>query len=382
MNQVLIISDYFYPHWTGVSKSIFNLVKALRAEFEFTVLTVRHESKLPAQERIAGARVLRSPPFFSFSRAKYSLSLLFRAYNQIKQHQVVLVNSPCTNVLPIAILTKLLGKKLIIFHQGDLILTKGLINQMIERAFDFCTVTSLSLADKVGSYTLDYAQHSRVLRYFLDKFEAVIWPLPEFKKDSEQLTDEDSVSTKIKSLKDKQTVFGFAGRFVHEKGFDVLFKAIASSALDERNYHFVFAGETDVGYEQTYQKSLPSLEQIKDKVSFMGLLSGSELNSFYREIDCFVLSSRSECFALVQPEAMAQKTPVIAPDIPGARQVVKKTSYGWLFEAENAQSLAQTLIEADQNLSSIKANYHQVQKLFDYDKLSQKAAEFIFSSFP
>ncbi len=379
MNQVLIVSDYFYPHWTGVSKSIFNLVKALSSEFKFTVLTVQHQSNLPTKESIAGAKVLRSAPLFSFSRAKYSLSLLFKAFKQIRQQQVVLINSPCTNVLPIAILAKLFGKKLIIFHQGDLILTSGLMNRIIEKAFDISTILSLALADKVGSYTLDYAQHSRILKYYLDKFEPVIWPLPDFDRDvkPKQPAQDDSLSKKIKALKTKKTVFGFAGRFVQEKGFDILFKAIANPVLADKNFHFVFAGETDVGYEHTYQENLPSLNQIKDQVSFLGLLSGQELTSFYREIDCFVLSSRSECFALVQPEAMAQETPVIAPNIPGARQVVEKTNYGWLFESENARSLAQTLIKAEQNLSTVKANYHQVQQLFNYEQLSQKAAKFI-----
>ncbi|MEA2056883.1 MAG: glycosyltransferase [Patescibacteria group bacterium] len=378
--KVLIVTDFFYPHWTGVSKSIFNATQALSAEFDFTVLTVRYKKDLSSTENLNGVKVIRTNPLFSFSRAKYSLALVFQAISLIKNNQTVVINSPCTNVLLIAILTKLFNKKLLVFHQGDLILPQGFVNRLIEKVFDFCTRLSCTLADKVSTYTNDYAQHSRVLKSFLAKLEPIIWPLPEFKKSN--LTKQHILKTKVsvqmqKIKKNKVTVFGFAGRFVEEKGFDVLFKAIAQPELSQKNYHFVFAGETDVGYEQTFTKNLPRINEIKNRVTFLGLLSGDELLSFYQSIDCFILCSRSECFALVQPESMVQKKPVIAPDIPGARQVVKQTKFGWLFKSQDEKNLAKTIIKAAENLSSVQSNYCLVKKMFNYEKLSQKAEDFI-----
>lgn len=378
--KVLIVTDFFHPHWTGVSKSIFNATQALSAEFDFTVLTVRYKKELSFFENLSGVKVIRTIPFFSFSRAKYSLALVFRAIKLIRGSQVVMINSPCSNVLPIAVLSKLLRKKLLIFHQGDLILPHGLVNGLIEKIFDLCTRLSCILADKVSTYTKDYALHSRVLKPFLKKFEPIIWPLPEFKKSNliHQKPVASKISIKLQKLKkNKTTIFGFAGRFVEEKGFDVLFKAIAQLDLKQKKIHFVFAGETDVKYEHTFTKNLPKLSQIKDRITFLGLLSGEELCSFYQSIDCFILSSRSECFALVQPESMAQKKPVIAPNIPGARQVVKQTRFGWLFESEDEKSLARAICKAKENLDSVQANYYQVEKMFDYEKLSQKAGDFI-----
>jgi len=376
--RILIITDYFYPHWTGISKSIFNLAQALADQLPVKALTVKHQPDLPAQETVSGVEIFRAKPAAVVSRTKLSVSLPILAVSHVKNSDVVVVNSPCTYIFPVSILAKLMGKKLIIFHQGDLILNRGLFNCLLEWMFDGFTWIGCWLADKVGTYTRDYAQHSRILRFFLTKFEPVVLPHPDFKSDpansAGQLTKTGRTITDLKQ-RDK-FVFGFAGRFVREKGFDVLFQAI-KLLPEQANLHFVFAGETDVSYEQTFERNLPSLDQIKSQVSFLGLLSGPELHDFYQEIDCFVLSSRSECFGLVQPEAMAQHTPVLASDVPGARQVVLQTDYGLLFANEDEQDLADKLLLMSELLPKLETQYSQVEDYFDYQRRTEQAKRFL-----
>jgi len=57
-----------------------------------------------------------------------------------------------------------------------------------------------------------------------------------------------------------------------------------------------------------------------------------------------VLPSQSECFGLVQPEAMLCGTPVVATDIPGARVPVRETGMGTLVPAGDAESLAAAIV--------------------------------------
>jgi SAM-dependent methyltransferase len=52
------------------------------------------------------------------------------------------------------------------------------------------------------------------------------------------------------------------------------------------------------------------------------------------------LPSRSDCFELVQAEAMLCGTPVVASDIPGAREAVRRTGMGRLVAAEDPAALA------------------------------------------
>lgn len=373
--KVLVVTDYFYPHWTGISKSLVYLIESFHKKFDFSVLTTRYDRNLKKVEWFDNVRVMRSNYLFSFSRAKYSLMILFKFILEVIDNDVVLINSPFTNILPIALLTKLFGKKLVIFHQGDLILPKGFINKAIEKIFDISTKISFRLSDKISTYTIDYAQNSRVMKSFIHKVEPSIIPIPDdfnlFVQDDnrDQFID---VRNKIKSLKNKNNiVIGFAGRFVEEKGFDVLFKAISKLVKGHKNnIKFVFAGETEMPYEDFLGENKLLWNKAKKHIILLGLLDNKALQEFYENIDILVVPSRSECFGLVQAEAILQGIPVVMSNIPGARDLVKKTGMGVLFESENHNDLADKLLEVINNEDIVNDRTKKnVKKYFDKKKL-------------
>lgn len=361
--KVLAISDFFYPHWTGLSKSVFHLFSALSAQFDIEVLTVKHQAKLKKRESINGFWIQRSRPAVQFSRAFYSPAIIARAWKKAKKVDIVFINSPCTNVLPLAIIAKLQRKKLVIFHQGDLRLPEGIMNRIIEFVFTSMTLIAFSMADRLSTYTKDYAESSSVLRYYLYKTMPVILPIPGIPR-----------KKKILSAKHAPKI-GFAGRFVEEKGFDILFQAIPDIIEQFPNARFVFAGQTKMQYEQFYDKHLSEIKKVKSYIDFLGLLSEKELPDFYASLDLFVMPSRSECFGLVQAEAMLQGTPVITSDIPGARVLIKKTKFGYLFESENPAELADAIIKALKQKDELLKKEADAKSFLDYDTLVEKSAK-------
>ncbi len=103
--------------------------------------------------------------------------------------------------------------------------------------------------------------------------------------------------------------FGFAGRLVEEKGVDVLLKAVKLLARERSDFQVLLAGES-MDYEVEYRRLIDQLSRsCKDQVSFLGLLSANELSNFYQSLDWLILPSRSECFGLVQAEAMSFDKP-------------------------------------------------------------------------
>lgn len=373
--KILIISDYFYPHWTGISKSIYNLTLSLKDKFDFTVLTVRFKKSLKKHENLGGVNIIRCDYLFPLSRAKYSLSLIFAFLKIVKDYNVVFLNSPLSNIFPLSLITKIFGKKLFIFHQGDLILTKGIGNWVIERIFDISTFISFLLADKVSTYTKDYAVHSRVLKHFLKKFTPLIMPIV-LSQQSNPMKDE--IVKKLKELKKKKKIlFGFGGRFVEEKGFDILFNAIPKVVKEIPQAHFIFAGETKISYEKTFYNLKKNILNLKSHLTFLGLLNDSQLINFYRLIDFIVIPSRSDCFNLLQAEAMLCKKPSIVADIPGVSYLVKKSGFGFVFKRENADELAQKLVQATKIKEKLLTNYSKLLKILDY-KNNVKEAERYF----
>lgn len=351
-HKLLIVSDYFYPHWTGISKSFYYLIQAIDKEIDCTVLTVNFNRKLPAEEKLFNTNIIRLSPTLSLSRSKYSILMIWRFLFLIKKYDTVLINSPSAHILPLAIITKIFRKKLLIFHQGDLILPKGVTNRIIEIIFDINSLISFSLADKVSTYTKDYAENSRILKHFLNKFTHLIFPI--------------LIETKtLKKKREKNIKFGFAGRFVEEKGFDILLEAIPLIIGKFPNSKFYYAGEIKMEYEDFFNKNIELFKKVEKYIIMLGLLDDEQMIDFYSLIDYIVVPSRSDCFNLVQAEAMKSGVPSIASDIPGLRVLVQKTGFGSLFENENNQALFNTVVEAIENRDLILSRYQEVKKILN-----------------
>lgn len=370
--HLLLVSDYYYPHWTGISKSVHRFVNSFDDTFQISVLTVAHDPDLPAEEQDGDSVIVRAAPTVRLSRGFVSIPLLKQFVSLARQSDVVLVNSPSAHILPVALLTKLLRKRLVVFHQGDLILPLGWKNRVIEGVFDVSSYVALRLAERVATYTEDYAQNSRVLRPFLRKFLPVVMPLPETLPPAG-----DGSTTRSRVPESARVLFGFAGRFVEEKGFDILFDAIPLVTERIPGAHFVFAGETNMAYEDFFASNRDRLRRVQNDITFLGLLDDVGMADFYSALDFIVIPSRSDCFNLVQAEAMQRGKPSIVADIPGARAMVNKTGFGLTFESGNAQALADQLVEAARRQDGFADSYPNVVNFLDDAKNAQQTLRFI-----
>src|SRR5438045_4108480 len=92
--QLLLVTDFFYPHWTGISKSVFSLAKALQETCAITVLTVRFDKRLSKTEQIEKIKVIRSNYSFTLSRSKYSFTIIKDFLHELRKTDIVFVNSP------------------------------------------------------------------------------------------------------------------------------------------------------------------------------------------------------------------------------------------------------------------------------------------------
>lgn len=378
MKKVTIVSDFYIPHWTGISKSIAYIAEAIKEDFTTTVLTVQFDSELALKEKKDGLEIVRRPYSFSLSRAKFSFSLIFYFLKEINKTDIVLVNSPSIHVLAISLITKLFGKKLLIFHQGDLILPKGMVNYFIEFFFNLASLISFALAKQLATYTSDYALNSRLLKKFPKKTLSFIPPLPYFSQANKQEDLDIEIKKKLLKIKEeKKFLIGFAGRFTEEKGFDILLKAAAKLREKRKDFILIFAGKTNLAYEKTFSKNKALIDSLENELVFLGLLDDSQLKAFYRSLDLFVLPSRSECFALVQAEAMAQKTPVIVSNIAGARDPVKQTGFGLLFESENPDDLAEKIEEYLDKPQFVNDKFNKVLDYFDHKKSKEGLLNFL-----
>jgi glycosyltransferase involved in cell wall biosynthesis len=163
-------------------------------------------------------------------------------------------------------------------------------------------------------------------------------------------------------------LIGFAGRFVEEKGFDYLLKAVPYVLEAYPDARFVYAGEPPV-YENFHKRCTRLIDGYRSHVVFLGLIRDRErLASFYRMCDVFVLPSRSDCFPSTQIEAMLCGTPVVCTDIPGAREAVKVTGAGIIVPARDEEGLGEGIIRMLNNNTPYRRTRDEIAEVFSLER--------------
>ncbi len=331
---------------------------------EVSVLTVRHSPDLKRDEIVEGVRVIRLQPVSRFSRGMITPALLWAAPALIRSHDVIQIHTPLPEGPIIAAWCRLLRRPLLMTHHGDLVMPAGLLNQTLQIAGYYVLLTTGALANRVTSYSQDYANHSRLLRHFEGKLSCV-YPPVEFPEPDVQATH----AWRHQLGLDNKLLIGFAGRWVEEKGFDFLLQALPLVRKNFPNAHLIFAGDSHVVYDDFYKQCLLYLEPIREHFTSLGLIHDPQgMANFYAMCDLFVQPSRTDMMALTQVEAMLSGTPVIASDIPGARVVVKETGFGKLAPAGQPGALADAICQVLQNRDHYSPTAERVRQIFSTEK--------------
>ena len=254
-----------------------------------------------------------------------------------------------------------LGRKMVMTHHGDLVMPAGLWNRFVQLTVGYLLDRGAASADVITIHSQDYADHSDYLRPHLSKVEAIYPPVV-----IPRVQPEEIAAWREELGLTNRRIVGFAGRFVEEKGFDFLLEAVPMVVEQVPDVMFAYAGEHRVVYESFYERLRPLWEANQDHLMMMGLITDHQkLANFYGMCDVFALPSRTDCFPSVQIEALLCGTPMVATNIPGAREVVRVTEMGLLVEPRNPRALADGLIEVLKNTDHYTRSYEHVRSHFD-----------------
>jgi glycosyltransferase involved in cell wall biosynthesis len=363
--RILTVLTYYRPHWTGLTAHAVQVAEGLAARgHQVTVLTIRFRPELARDERINGVRVVRLQPIAQLSRGMITPAFPWAAWQLFRDCDVVQIHSPLPESLMVALICKMQRRPFLMTHHGDLVMPSGLFNQFLEKAGALILTYTGMMADKITSYSEDYARHSKLLRRFKGKLEYVYppveIPIPSL---------EAAARWKGELGLSEKRLIGFAGRWVEEKGFDYLLQAFPRIKAAIPGAHLVFAGEKQVVYENTFKRCLPLVEAVGEDLTFLGLIRDRQrMANFYAMCDLFVLPSRTDMLALVQIEAMLCGTPVVASDIPGARVVVRETGFGRLAPPHDPEGLAGAIIDTMNHLEQYRPTRAAVRKVFNTER--------------
>lgn len=156
----------------------------------------------------------------------------------------------------------------------------------------------------------------------------------------------------------------FAGRFVADKGINVLQLLIESMARNPvllLKFSFVFVGTGRA--KNSIESTAESFRKSGLHISIHPPPTGhSEMRDYYAMADILLLPSINEGIALVIYEAMAAGLLVICTDVGGQREVVNSNT-GVLLPAElQPKILAQVILQTLYNYSQSTSYFRELQK--------------------
>ena len=141
------------------------------------------------------------------------------------------------------------------------------------------------------------------------------------------------------------------GRYVYQKGFDLLLKAWAIVEKECPDWMLTIVGQ---GERSQYETLIDELKIDRNNCKLLG--PTEQIQDEYMNSSLLVMSSRFEGFGMVLIEAMTCGLPVISFDCPcGPKDIIQDHVDGLLVENGNIDKLAETIIWMIQHPEQRKA---------------------------
>src|SRR5262249_14387160 len=152
----------------------------------------------------------------------------------------------------------------IITHHCDLELPPVLINRLAGPVSELSHGVAGQLAERIVTYTQDYAASSPYLRRFQEKVRSVLPPV-----EMRRPAPAEVAALRPRSGINGRPLIGFAARIAAEKGVDHLLRALPIVARTFPDVQLLLAGEfLRVLGETTYQEIQPLVEGQRERIHF------------------------------------------------------------------------------------------------------------------
>jgi len=352
---ILIVTDFYKPHTSGIITSIDLYLKVLlKNNFKITILTGNHTGKLKEIEYLKNLKIIRAKILFKFSRGFFSLDLVKHYLIESKKHYYVNIQYPLVEIFPLVFFLK----KKLIFNYHCLPVYNSFFLKFIKLYFYFFGMLSMFLSNKIIVFSNDYFESFFGHRLFNNKTIEI----PPYINSSPKLN--------YKKINRSKLIIGYLGRLSEEKGLEVLIKS--SFLLENKNFkHFIkIAGDLKDGRFNNYINKIKKITKKSNNIKFIGKILESKKINFFNSIDVLVLPSSNsmEAFGLVQLEAMSHGIPVIVSNLKGVRIPVMLTKNGYVFQNGDAYELANLLIKVFNNIKTFNKNTIKNSYLKHYNK--------------
>jgi glycosyltransferase involved in cell wall biosynthesis len=221
--RILIALTYYHPYKSGLTVYAVRLAQALAKKgHTVKVLTSYYDKNLPQHEFIDGVEVIRVPVLFRVSKGVIMPSMPIKAWRLIRESDVINLHLPQVDAAYLSVISRILGKPIVLTYQCDLVLPPGVMNWIANRVSYLADRISAGMAQTIVSLSQDYAENSLFLPDYFHKVKVVRAPIS-----LPSITSDELASFKEKhQISPDQKVIGIYTRLAAEKGVEYLVNAM------------------------------------------------------------------------------------------------------------------------------------------------------------
>ena len=185
---------------------------------------------------------------------------------------------------------------------------------------------------------------------------------------------------KIYNIPENHFLFGSAGRLTHQKGFDLLIRAVSMLKTKNILISVLIAGD---GKLRQNLEHLNKTHKTTDRVHLIGFVE--DTNTFINSVDAVVLSSRAEGMPNLILEAMALGQIALATNVNGISELLRHNHNGFVTPPENVEALAHSLeyvTQQRERFPLIRENaLNTVNKRYSVERMVSELEEYLFEKY-
>lgn len=335
--KIVYTTTYFSPHISGLTRGLAPIAEHMAASgHEVTVICARHDPALPAEETIAGVRIVRVPVWAFVGKGPLMPRFFAACRREMKGADIVHVVAPQADAMVAALAARLRGARLVMSYVCSFT-TSGPTGWIATQALRVSHLWAGLFSLRIVALSEDYARQSRFCALFNRKLMFI--PVPILNVPPREVAWRPAIPP---------FRIGFVGRISPDKSLKLLLDAIPHlKAVLDAPFNVEIAGPREPPGTPNADELSALMEKAEaaGAIRCHGVLDEAALDRFYRDIDVLVLPSnvRIEAYGMVQVEAMLRGTPCVVSDRPGMRLPVRETGFGVLFAPGDAQALARAV---------------------------------------
>ena len=396
-DKLLVIATTF-PRWENDKEATFvkDLCKEQSKDFEVHVL-VPHYKNLKLREKVDNLYIHRFVYFFPrYQKLAYGgilpnikknrllifqapflfISMLFNTMKIIKKEKIRIIHAHWffPQGLIAAICNKYLKTKSVVtIHAGCV---TGLSNILVLKRWisDF-TVKNTDVIISVSNFGKELLESmvSKKIKEIVKKKTKII-PMGVYTKDFKIKINKNQLKKKYK-IKQK-TIILFLGRLAEKKGVKYLIKALP--LIKNKDYILLIGGDGPLKKEL---QVLIDKHKLKDKVKFLGYITGKEKINFILLSDILAIPSiitkegDTEGLQVTIMEGTAAGLPIITTNVGGIKDIIKNNQNGILIQEKNPKQIAEKidyLINNKKFAQKISRNALMTSKGYDWERIGEK----------